>query len=61
MSLIDQFELNSLNGIELTIDVVPILHFEVVVKDLKGEGEASLVRSELGMIVSVRDGFLWHA
>ena len=61
MSLIDQFELSSLNGIELTIEVVPILYREVVVKDLKGKGQASLIGPEFGMIVSVRDGFLWCA
>jgi hypothetical protein len=61
VSLIDQFELSSLNGVEFTIEVVPILYCEVVVKDLKGEGQASLVRPEYGMMVSIRDDFLWYA
>jgi len=61
VSLIDQFELSSLNGVEFTIEVVPILYCEVVVKDLKGESQASLVRPEYGMMVSIRDDFLWYA
>lgn len=61
MSLIDQFELSSLNGVKFTIEVVPILYCEVVAKDLKGESQASLVRPEYGMMVSIRDDFLWYA
>jgi hypothetical protein len=59
MSLIDLLELSSLNGIEVTIEVGPVLWREVEAEDLKGQGQATLVRSELGMIVSISDGFLW--
>lgn len=61
MSFVDLLELSSLNRIEVTIEVVPVLWSEVVTEDLKGEGQTTLVRSELGMMVSIRDGFLWSA
>jgi hypothetical protein len=61
VSFVDLLELSSLNRIEVTIEVVPVLWSEVVTEDLKGEGQTTLVRSELGMMVSIRDGFLWSA
>ena len=59
MSLIDLLELSSLNGIEVTIEVGPVLWREIEAEDLKGQGQAALVRSKFRMIVSIRDGFLW--